>query len=163
MIQRGGPAAQGGQIVQRVEHVLVAAVAAGMPRYHLSTLDDLNTVDVALDRHRSVGAATRHAVAIAVEMNRLVLVHLRRLADAGIEAVRRQRQSLGLVTGKALTDRLAVTGDGARCLVPTTLMQIGIEYRQVGHTRNRCSPLPLQHANTRLGTWLLVSPRRHAE
>ena len=76
VVQRRRPSLQRRQVVQRVEHLLVAAVAACVPRHHLATLHHLDAVDVAFDGHGSEGARPRHAVAIAIETHRLVLVDL---------------------------------------------------------------------------------------
>src|SRR5207249_2589509 len=104
VLQRGGPTPQGCQIVQRIKNLLVPAVAAFMPRHHLPARYHLDLADVAFDRYRLIGATTRHAVAVAVEMHRLVLIDLGRLHDAGVEGIRGQWQGSGAILQETLAD-----------------------------------------------------------
>jgi hypothetical protein len=89
VIQRRRPTPQRRQVVQRVQDLLVAAIAAGVARHHLARGHHLDVVDVPLDRHGAEGVRPRHAVAVAVELDRLILVYLGRLEDAGVEGARR--------------------------------------------------------------------------
>lgn len=90
VIQRRRLAAEDFQVMKRVEVLLESAVQARMPGHDLVAGHDDDLVNIALHRHGAKGVAARHAVAVAVETHRLVLVHLRRLRDAGVERVRRQ-------------------------------------------------------------------------
>ena len=87
MVQRRRPALQAAQIMLRVEHLLVLAVAARMRRDHLATEHDVDALHIALDRHRLEGGGARRAVAVVVEAGHLVLIDLGRLADARVEGV----------------------------------------------------------------------------
>ena len=59
-----------------------------MGRHHLAPGDDHDPVDVALDRHHLERARPRHAVAVGVEGDGLVLVDDDRGMDhAGVEPV----------------------------------------------------------------------------
>lgn len=71
--------------MQRVKNLLALPIRADMAGDDLVAGDDLDAVDVALDGHGLEGEGSRHAVGIAVEAGGLILVHLGRLADAGIE------------------------------------------------------------------------------
>jgi hypothetical protein len=90
VIQRCRLAVERLQVVLRIEALLVLAIRARVLGQHLAVGHDLDVVHVALDRHRLEGGRARHAVAVAVEANGLVLVHLGRLADARIEDEGRQ-------------------------------------------------------------------------
>ena len=90
VIQRRRFAAEDFQVMKRVEVLLETAVQARMPRHDLVAGHDDDLVHVALHRHGPKGVAARHAVAVAVEAHGLILVHLRRLRDAGVERIRRQ-------------------------------------------------------------------------
>ena len=85
MVERRWPAAECGQVMQRVEDLLAVPIRTDMPGDDLVASHDLDAVDVALDRHGLKGEGTRHAVGIAVETSGLILVHLGRLADARVE------------------------------------------------------------------------------
>jgi len=85
VVQCRRPALQGAEVMLRVEDLLVPAVAAWVHGNYLAAEHDLHAVDVALDRHRLEGGRARHAVAIVVEADQLVLIDLGRLADAGVE------------------------------------------------------------------------------
>jgi len=85
VIQGRRPSAQRRQVVQRIEDLRVAAIAAFVTRHHVAAGDHLDTFQVAFDHHRLKGAGTRHAVTVAIETHGLILVHLGGLQDAGVE------------------------------------------------------------------------------
>jgi hypothetical protein len=85
VVQCGGLAVQGFQVVLRIETLLVLPIRTRMPGDHLAVGHHRDVVHVALDRHRPKGCRPRRAVAVVVEADRLVFVHLGRLKDAGIE------------------------------------------------------------------------------
>ncbi len=89
VIQRRRLASEDFQVMKRVEVLLEVAVQARMPGHDLVAGHDDDLVHVALHRHGPKGVAARHAVVVAVETHGLILVHLRRLRDAGVERVRR--------------------------------------------------------------------------
>jgi hypothetical protein len=90
VVQRCGLAVQCFQVVLRIEALLVLPIRPGMPGDHLAAGHHLDVVHVAFDRHDLKGGRARRAVAVVVEADGLVLVHLGRLEDAGIERERRQ-------------------------------------------------------------------------
>jgi hypothetical protein len=89
VVQGGGFAVEYLQVVLRIETLFVLAVAARMPGDHLTGGHHLDMVHVAFDRHGLKRYPARDAVAVVVEAHGLVLVHLTRLVDAGIERERR--------------------------------------------------------------------------
>src|SRR5262245_40283826 len=163
VVQRRRPPPQADQVVQRVEHLLVAAVTPRVPRHHLPGGHHLDPVDVTLDRDAAVGAGPRHAVAVLVEPHRPILVHAAGLDDAGVERVPRQRQGRVTVAAEPLADRLLVALDGPAGLLDAALSQVGVERAQVRGPGHRRGPLSLQHTDPGLDVGLLVAPGRHAE
>jgi len=63
------------QIVQGIEHLLVVPVGAPMVSNHPAGGHDVHVGHVRLDGHVLKGVHARHAVAVAIEVHRLVLVH----------------------------------------------------------------------------------------
>ncbi len=90
MIQRGRLPPQRLQVVLRVKTLFVLTIRPGMPSDHLAVGHHVDVVHVALDRHRLKRGGPRRAVAIVVEADGLVLVHLGRLEDARVERKGRQ-------------------------------------------------------------------------
>jgi hypothetical protein len=78
--------------VQRVNEGFVPAVPAPMFGHDLAAMHDLHAVDVSLDRHLRKGRSVRHAVTVSLEDRRLILIHQAGSLDAGVEAVRGDRQ-----------------------------------------------------------------------
>ena len=89
MVQGGRPALQRVQVMSRVEDLLMLAVTTRVCGDHLALLHDVKAFDVGFDRYGLEGGATRHAVAIGVVADHLVLVGLGRLQHARVEGVRR--------------------------------------------------------------------------
>lgn len=85
MIDCRRPALQRIHVMGRIENLLMLAVAARMRRDHLGAEHHVDALDIRLDRHGLKGSRTRHAVAIGVETDQLILVHFGRLDDARIE------------------------------------------------------------------------------
>lgn len=85
VVQRRRLLLQHRQEVQRIEDLLAMPVAASMRRDHLAVGDDHDAIDVPLHTHAAKRPPPRHAVAVVVEADRLVLVHLGRLHNAGVE------------------------------------------------------------------------------
>ena len=113
--------------MQRIEDLLIPAITTHVPGHHLAARCHLDAFDVALDRHALIGAPAWYAVAVVVEAHGLVLVHLGRLHDAGIEGVGRQSQGTGAVTLEALADRLVVALHRALGLAQTARTQMHVE------------------------------------
>lgn len=91
VIERRRPTRQNVQIMRGIEDLLLPSIRARMAGRDLAGSDDLDVRDVALDRYGLESVDARHAVAVIVELHRLVLVHLGRLHDARIEGVLRHR------------------------------------------------------------------------
>jgi hypothetical protein len=87
MIQRRRSALQRVQVMTRVEDLLLLAVTTRVRSDHLATLHDVQSCDVGFDRHGLEGGGTRHAVAVGVVADHLILVRLGRLHHAGIEGI----------------------------------------------------------------------------
>lgn len=87
VVQGGRPALERVQVMPRVEDLLVPAVGARVRGDHAAGLDHVEAVDVGLDRDGLEGSRARHAVAVTVVADRLILVRLGRLHDARIEGV----------------------------------------------------------------------------
>jgi hypothetical protein len=72
------PTLQCFQVMTRIEHLLVPAVTPRVRRDHLASQHHLDAFDVDLDRDALERGRARHAVAIGVHADRLVLIHLGR-------------------------------------------------------------------------------------
>jgi hypothetical protein len=120
MVQRRRSALQRVQVMPRVEHLLVLAIATRVRGDHLSALHDVQPCDISFDRYHPEGRRRRHAVAIAVVADHLVLVGLGRLQHAGIEGIIGQGQCLVTLVGKTLAHALLVTGLDAVAVTHTT-------------------------------------------
>jgi hypothetical protein len=89
VVQRRRPALQRVQVMPRVQHLLVLAIATRVRGEHLSALYDVQTFDLGFDRYCLESGGTRHAVAIGVVADHLVLVGLGRLHHTRIEGMGR--------------------------------------------------------------------------
>ncbi len=94
------------QIMPWIENLVARFVTANMPGHDLIVMDDGNAIDVAFDGHSMKGTVSRNAVRHVVKAGELVLVDLHRLADAGLETMRRQRSRLLKVLLEPLADGL---------------------------------------------------------
>jgi hypothetical protein len=90
MVQRRRPTPQRVQVVPRLDDLLVTPIRARVAGDDLALTNHVQAVDVGLERHGLEGGAARHAVAVGVEADHLVLVHLGRLHEARIEGIRRE-------------------------------------------------------------------------
>lgn len=163
MVQRRRLAAQARQVMQRIENLLPLAVTARMPRDHLVDRHHLDVLDVALDRHAPEGVDTRHAVAVVIETHRLILVHLGRPANAGVESPPRQGRRPCAIPLETDADRLRLPLLHTLPLRRTARPQTRVQFRQVLHRRHRRGPLLLQELHTPLHTRLLLRPTRQAK
>lgn len=75
VVQRRRPTLQRFQVMMRIEHLFVPAVTARVRRDHLAAMHHVHAFDVDLDRHVLERSRARHAVAIRVHSDRLVLIH----------------------------------------------------------------------------------------
>src|SRR5580658_7554440 len=96
--------------MKRIEDLLPSLIGAEVCGDGRSFTDHFDAVHISLHTHWPKRPSTRHTVAVAIESDRLVLVHLARLDDARIEAMTgcRQRQSRGSVLFESLADRQCV-------------------------------------------------------
>ena len=86
VVQRTGLAAQGREVMKRVEHHLAGLRGPLVGRDDLAAGHDHDPVDITLDRHQLESELPRDTVPIAIEGDGLILVHGNRRADhAGIE------------------------------------------------------------------------------
>lgn len=92
VIEGDGFAFQNPQEMQWIKHFLAASVTPLVRGDHLMVGDDRDAIDVPLHGHRAERPPPRHAVAVAVERRRLVLVDLAGMNHAGIEWMCGNRQ-----------------------------------------------------------------------
>ena len=83
---------QSAQEMKRIEHFMTALIGTRVGGNGGSLADHTDAVDVPLDRDASERPPTWHAVLIAIEPHRLILVHTRRFDHTRIECVTRQWQ-----------------------------------------------------------------------
>lgn len=146
-----------------VQVLFVGPVGSPVSRDDLAVGDDLDRIDVPLDRHGGEGETTRHAVTIPVERGRLVLVHLRLLRNTRVETVFGQIQSRSAVAVEANADRFGLTLYDAVAVRFATPQEIGVQFVEVLDLRNGSRPTPLQILDAVLDARLLVPACRHAE
>ncbi len=89
VIERRGLAGQRDQVVQRIEHLLIVTIRARVLGNDLAVRNDVQAPYIDLEGHTPKSVDPRHAVAIAVEAYRLVLVHAGWLFQAGVKRPRR--------------------------------------------------------------------------
>jgi hypothetical protein len=163
MVQRRRPPLQRLQVMLRIEDLLVFPVRPRVRSDHLAAQHQIDPVDVRLDRHRLEGRRPRHAVAVVVETDCLVLVSSRRLQDAGIEARFDQGQGCGRIAGEPLADRLGLAGLDTVTLALTAGAQVNIQGGQVCHPGHRCGPITLQMAHPAFDAGLFLRPTHQAK
>ena len=151
------------QIMQRIENLVAGLITAVMRGHDLSVVDDVHAIDVAFDRHRLEGHRAWHAVRHVVEACELILVNFRRLSDAGIKAMLRQRSRLLQVVLQPLANRTLRVACWSRLIVSTAVPQVFVQLLKVLHARNRSSPASLQRFHAILDDRFFVAARRHAE
>jgi hypothetical protein len=91
VIERGGLLFQSAQEVEWVEYLLCGLVRAWVRSDHGAVADDIDTINVALHADGAERPPSRGTVAVAIELYRLVLVHLGRLNDARIKRMLGER------------------------------------------------------------------------
>ncbi len=163
VVQVGRLAAKHRQVMQRIENMLPRGVAPLVPSYRLAVDDHLDAIHIGFHCCRTKGERAWHAVAIGVQGDRLVLVHLARLADTIVEAVIRQCDCRHTVLLEAIADGFALACGDARQIVLATFVQVAVQLGQVPHLRYRRGPTALQILHTVLDMWLLVAACRHTE
>ena len=153
--------------MQRIQDLAARLVAALMAGHHLARDHDLDALGVGLHGRRLKGITLRHAVTHPIKPRRLILVDLRRLMDAGIEALPRQRQGPLPILCEAFPDGLTLftllLARGALPILQATLPQVGIEFGQILHPRHRRGPAPLQRLDPIFHVRLFIATGRHAE
>ena len=146
------------QVMPRIQHLLVAPVSARMRGDHLAAVNHLNVVAISFDRDRLKGARARHAVAIGVVADHLVLVGLGWLQQAGIEGTKRQGQGPLPLARKALANRFGLTGLQALPVAQTTPPQVNVQGGQVADLGHWRGPVALQVAHAAFDVPLLLRP-----
>ena len=151
------------QIVQGIEHLLVVRVRAPMVSNHLAGGHDVHVGHIRLDGHVLKGVHARHAVAVAIEVHRLVLVHAGGPLQTRIESPCRQRQSLRLLAPETLADGLFLARLSALAIAQTAGVQVRVQFVQVVYLRHRRRPGLLQKLHAPLGAGLLLRAAHQAE
>jgi len=143
--------------------VLAFFVAPPVPGDDRSVDDDLDLVDVSLDRARLEGEAARDAVAVVVECGRLILVDFAIFANAGVERTFGQRYGQLTFLLEAAADRFTLTGDDAIAINLAAMAKMIVQLVHVLHLRHGRGPTSLKVFDAILGMRLLVTPGGHAE
>lgn len=147
----------------RIENLFARAVRPCVPCNCHALGNDLDRIDIALDRHRRKRKPPRHAVTVAIERDRLILVCLRFLVDTCIEAMLRQREGCLAIPLEAAADRFALTARRAIAIGFAAPQKIGVQLVEVFGHRNRRCPASLQVLHAVLHARLLVTTSRHAK
>lgn len=163
VIEVGRLHAERGQVMQRIEHLLTLAVGPVMLRKQPAVAADLDAIDVRPHRDRGKGVPSRHAVAVLLPGDSLVLVDLADLAHRGVERALRQRQGAGSFPLEAGADRFALPRNRSLPVSLTARAQVAVQLRQIVRSRNGRRPLALQQLHPILDMRLLVAPGRQAE
>ena len=149
--------------MQRVQHLLAAAIASIVPGHDLVVGENLDAVHVGFDRDGLEGPTPGHAVTVGVEGDRLVLVGLLELADTGVEGVERQCQGRRFVQGEALADGLTLPSAGPVQFRQATSPQVDVEIVMVQDLRHGGAPAALEIVDLVLDGGLLRGRPGHAE
>jgi hypothetical protein len=163
VIEIGWLEAERGQVVQRIEHLLALAIRAIVPGHEHSVADDLDAIDVCFYRDRGEGMPPRHAVAILLPGDCLVLVDLTDFADCGFERAMRQRQGAGPLPGEACANRFTLAGNRSLQVSLATNEQEGVQLSQILYSWDGRRPLALQQLYPVLDVRLFVTAGRQAE
>ncbi len=163
VIEVGWLHAERGQIVQRIEHLLALLVGPLVLSHPLAVAADLHAINVRFHGDCGEGVTPRHAVAVLLPGDRLVLVDLADLAHRGVEWALRQRQGARSFTCEAGADGFALTRNHPLPVPLTAGAQVRVQLRQIAEPRNGRRPLALQQLHPVLDVRLLVAPRRQAE
>ncbi len=163
VIEVGGLHAERGQIVQRIEHLFALAVRSFVLGDALAVAADLDAIDVGPHRDRGEGMPPRHAVAVLLPGDRLVLVDLADLAHRRVERALRQRQGACSFPCEAGADGFALTRNRPLPIPLAAVAQVDVQIRQIVRLRDGRRPLALQQLHPILDVRLLVPPRRQAE
>ena len=163
MIQRRRTATENGQIVPWFNDPFALGIAASVGGDDAIGRDHIDPINIGLDRHRGEGPATRNAVAIGVESHCLILVDFGRGRDERIKGRARQSQRRLFVLLEEFSDRPGLAGHAVVPLGHSTRSQIGIEFSQILHGRNRRGPIPRQIVDAVFNVGFFIAPRRHAE
>lgn len=113
VVERGRSSGERHQIMPGIEYLIARFVTPPMHGHDLVAEDDFHSVDVGFDRHGLESRRAGHAVGDALKAGELVLVDLRRFADAGIERMLGQRRSGPHVFRQAVPDRSFRVATGA--------------------------------------------------
>ena len=151
------------QEVQRIEDTLAAPVAPPVGGDHVVVGDDLDAVDEPADGDPAEGVPARHAVPVGVERDRLVLVHLPGVDDAGVERPGGSGSGGGEVVGEALCDGLSSGPGGAVASRDAAPSQVGVQLVEVLDPRHGRGPHPLEVLHAILDAGLFLGRGGHAE
>jgi hypothetical protein len=151
------------QVMQRIKDLHPWCVRARVMSDDLTAGHDLDMMHVTFDGHGLERKATRHAVAVPIEAHRLILVHLGRLPDGGVERSRRQRQGLGPVASEAFANGLLLAYLRTRAIAQTTGAEVGIQLGKVLALWDGRCPILLQELHATFDAWLLLRPPDQAE
>lgn len=163
MIEGGGLGVQNAEKMQRIEHLLATAVAAWMARDDLAVGDQDDAIDVAFDRDDAKGPTSGNAVTVVVEADRLILVDLGRLHDAGVEGTLGDRQRGRSIVLEADADGVPLVTAGPFASDSAAVEQVPVQCVEVGDLRHGRGPLSLQVVDAVLHSRLLGGGRGHAE
>jgi hypothetical protein len=136
-------ASQRHEIMKRIEYLRPGRIAAWVAGNDLVTGHDIDVLDITLHRYGCESIGARHAVGIAIEAHRLVLVHFGRLMNAWIKRTRRQRQGRVPLPVETLADSLLLSGLGAVPVTQTTTAEMGVEFGEVARPGHRRGPVAL--------------------
>ena len=144
VIEVGWLHAERSQIVQRVEHLFALAVRPVVQGNALAVAVDLDAINVGPNSDCGEGVPPRHAVAVLLPCDRLVLVDLADLADCGVERALWQRQGAGSFPLEAGVDGFALARNRPLPIPLATAPQVRVQLRQIADPRNGRRPLALQ-------------------
>ncbi len=166
MVQCAWLAAQGREVMERVEDQRAGLQGPLVGRDDLAAGHDHDSVDIALDRHHLERERPRDAVPIAIESDGLVLVHRSRGTDhAGIEPMVGKRGRGGLFLGEPRSDqeRAGERLNGSLPLGLAAIPKMAVQLIEVRHARDRGGEAALHGLDGAFGVGLFVAPSRHAE
>lgn len=127
MVQGTGPLPQQGQVVQRVQDVLLPTIATGVGGHHLGAVGDLHPVDKGAEKEPALAHGSGHAVAVGLEGDQAQAIRDDRHGAAARESPVRERQQVGTLLLPQLPDGCSLAAEAPPSLSQAAIPQEGVQ------------------------------------
>ncbi len=136
MIKGTGALLQEGQIMQRIEDILLPVVAARVASDQLLIGEDGDCEGGRFEDEGRPGLIDRHGIAVGLEAHLAVAIQAHRVGDGIVEGLRRQRPPPRLFVLPGRANRLGLALDDAVIVALATGEQVGVQIGIAGDLRN---------------------------